>query len=104
MALWFHGGDSHANKAIFDGEGMARNGVILMVVGFRTGPFAGFCHPELSKEAEREMGHYTSGNYGLLDQIAAVKWAKRNAESFGGDMELNHRIWPVGRRLRLCSG
>ncbi|MCD8009601.1 MAG: carboxylesterase family protein [Lachnospiraceae bacterium] len=85
VALWFHGGDSHANKLIFDGENFARAGVIVMTVGFRTGPFAGFCHPELSAEAEREIGHHTSGNYGLLDQVAAVKWVKRNIEALQGD-------------------
>lgn len=87
VALWYHGGDSHANKAVFDGEGFARKGVILITVGFRTGPFAGFTHPELGAEAEKEIGHYTSGNYGLLDQIEAVKWVRRNAEAFGGDPE-----------------
>lgn len=85
VALYYHGGDSHANKAIFDGEGFARNGVIMMTVGFRAGVFAGLCHPELSREAEEELGHYTSGNYGLLDQVAAVMWVKRNIEAFGGD-------------------
>lgn len=84
-ALYFHGGDSHANKAVFDGEGFAKNGVILITVGFRCGVFAGLCHRELSLESERETGHYTSGNYGLLEQIAAVKWARRNIRAFGGD-------------------
>ncbi|MCC2232769.1 carboxylesterase family protein [Lachnospiraceae bacterium CLA-AA-H215] len=87
IALYFHGGDSHMNKAIFDGEGFAQNGVIMIGVGFRCGVFAGLCHPTLSKEAEEECGCYTSGNYGLLDQIAAVNWAIRNAEAFGGDPE-----------------
>lgn len=86
-ALWYHGGDAHANKAVFDGEGFARKGVILITVGFRTGPFAGFTHAELGAEAERENGHYTSGNYGLLDQIEAVKWVRRNIARFGGDAE-----------------
>lgn len=85
VAVWFHGGDSHANKAIFNGENFARRGVILITVGFRTGPFAGLCHKELSREAEKELGHYTSGNYGLLDQIAAVKWVRANIAAFGGD-------------------
>ena len=53
VALWYHGGDSHANKAVFDGEGFARKGVILITVGFRTGPFAGFTHPELGAESEK---------------------------------------------------
>lgn len=85
VGIWFHGGDSHANKAIFNGENFARKGVIIVTVGFRTGPFAGLCHPELSREAQKELGHYTSGNYGLLDQIAAVKWVKVNIAAFGGD-------------------
>lgn len=85
VALYFHGGDSHANKAIFDGEGFAKNGVIMITVGFRCGVFAGLCHKELARESQRETGHYTSGNYNLLDQVAAVKWVRRNIQAFGGD-------------------
>lgn len=85
VAMWFHGGDSHAAKQGFDGEGFAKRGVIFITVGFRCGIFAGLQHPELSKEAEKELGAYTSGNYGLLDQIAAVKWVRRNIKYFGGD-------------------
>lgn len=85
VAVWFHGGDSHAAKQAFDGEAFAKRGVIMITVGFRTGIFGGLSHKELSLESEKETGHYTSGNYSLLDQIAAVKWVRRNIKAFGGD-------------------
>lgn len=87
VAIWFHGGDSHAAKQAFDGEAFAKRGVIMITVGFRTGIFGGLSHKELSLESERETGHYTSGNYSLLDQIAAVKWVRRNIKAFGGNPE-----------------
>ncbi len=85
VAMWFHGGDSHAAKQAFDGEAFAKRGVIMITVGFRTGIFGSLSHKELSLESERETGHYTSGNYSLLDQVAAVKWVRRNIAAFGGD-------------------
>lgn len=85
VAVWFHGGNAYGPKIEFDGEGFGKRGVILVTVGFRTDVFGNLAHPELSKESERETGHYTSGNYRTLDQIAAIKWVKRNIKAFGGD-------------------
>lgn len=85
VALWFHGGNAYAPKIEFDGEGFGKRGVIFITAGFRTEVFGNLAHPELSKESENETGHYTSGNYRTLDQIAAIKWVKRNIAAFGGD-------------------
>jgi len=60
---------------------LARKGVIVVSVNYRVGPLGFFVHPDLSKESE----HHVSGNYGLLDQIAALQWVHRNIAAFGGD-------------------
>lgn len=84
VAIWYHGGgfaNGSASEIEFDGEGYAKRGVILVTVGYRLGMLGYFCHPAF----EDENGH--AGNYGLLDQIAAVDWVKDNIESFGGNPE-----------------
>jgi para-nitrobenzyl esterase len=60
---------------------MARKGVVVVTINYRLGPFGFLAHPELSRESE----HGSSGNYGILDQIAALKWVQRNIAAFGGD-------------------
>jgi para-nitrobenzyl esterase len=55
--------------------------VILVSVNYRVGIFGFFAHPELTKESP----NHTSGNYGLMDQLAALKWVKKNIAAFGGD-------------------
>jgi para-nitrobenzyl esterase len=84
VMVWIHGGaytmGSGSSRA-YDGEALARQGVILVTINYRLGPFGWFAHPSLSKES----GHNSSGNYGLLDQIAALQWVKRNIAAFGGD-------------------
>jgi len=60
---------------------MAKKGVVLVSVNYRVGPLGFLVHPELSKESEQHV----SGNYGLLDQIAALQWVKKNIAGFGGD-------------------
>ena len=62
-------------------KGWPRNGAVLITVNYRLGRLGFLAHPELSKEAD----YGASGNYGLLDQIAALKWVQKNAEAFGGD-------------------
>lgn len=84
VIFWVHGGaflTGYGNSAHFDGEPFARQGVILVTVNYRLNVFGWMVHPEL--DAESEAG--VSGNYGLLDQIAALKWVHRNIEAFGGD-------------------
>ncbi len=82
--VWVHGGGMVAGSGMasfFEGEQIAKKGVIVAVINYRLGLFGFFCHPELSAESP----HHTSGNYALLDIRQAVLWLKENAASFGGD-------------------
>jgi para-nitrobenzyl esterase len=75
----FQNGDGSEPR--YDGESMARRGIVAVTVNYRTNIFGFFCHPELTKESP----HHASGNYGLLDQVAALEWVRRNIAAFGGD-------------------
>ncbi len=82
--VWFHGGGNYAGTASgnnFDGESLARRGVVLVTANYRLTVFGFLAHPELTKESP----HHASGNYGLMDQIAALKWVRENISKFGGD-------------------
>jgi para-nitrobenzyl esterase len=84
VMVWFHGGGNYggtASTANYDGESLARHGVVLVTVNYRLTVFGFFAHPELT----RESPHHSSGNYGLLDQIAALQWVRDNIAEFGGD-------------------
>jgi len=84
VLVYFYGGGLMAgdgSEPRYDGESMARNGVIVITVNYRLNIFGFFNHPELSKESP----HHASGNYGLLDQVAALKWVQQNIAAFGGD-------------------
>jgi para-nitrobenzyl esterase len=84
VMFWMHGGGNYAGTAgnpNFDGESLARRGVVLVSANYRLTAFGFFAHPELT----RESPHHASGNYGLLDQIAALEWVRANIERFGGD-------------------
>lgn len=82
VMVWFHGGGFIGGGAgpLYDGAKFARNGVVMVSLNYRLGPFGFLAHPALSAES----GH-GSGNYGLLDQIAALRWVQRNIRAFGGD-------------------
>lgn len=67
--------------AIYDGESLARKGLVVVTFNYRVGALGFLAHPELSEESP----HRSSGNYGLLDQIAALKWIDDNVARFGGD-------------------
>ena len=75
----FQNGDGSEPR--YDGESMARRGVVAVSVNYRTNIFGFFVHPELAKES----AHHAAGNYGLLDQVAALQWVRRNIAAFGGD-------------------
>ena len=79
----FGGGFSNGDgsEPRYDGESMARKGIVAVSVNYRTNVFGFFVHPELTKESP----HKASGNYGLLDQNAALHWVQRNIAAFGGD-------------------
>ena len=84
VMVWIHGGGytmGSGSTPAYNGEALARQGVVLVTINYRLGPYGWFAHPTLSKES----GHDASGNYGLLDQIAALEWVRRNIAAFGGD-------------------
>jgi para-nitrobenzyl esterase len=84
VMVWFHGGGNTAGsgvEALFNGEALARHGVVLVTTNYRLGIFGFFAHPELTKESI----HHASGNYGLLDQIQALRWVQQNIARFGGN-------------------
>jgi para-nitrobenzyl esterase len=75
----FQNGDGSEPR--YDGESMARENIVAVSVNYRTNIFGFFSHPELTKESP----HHASGNYGLLDQVAALRWVQQNIAAFGGD-------------------
>jgi para-nitrobenzyl esterase len=84
VMVWFHGGGLQfgtSDDNTFDGEGLCQYGVILVTANYRTGVFGYFGHPEL----EDENKDHSSGNYGLQDQIFALRWLHDNVTAFGGD-------------------
>lgn len=86
VLVYFFGGGFIAgdgSEGRYDGESMARQGIVAVTVNYRLGVFGFFAHPELT----RESPHGASGNYGLLDQHAALAWVRRNIAAFGGDPE-----------------
>lgn len=84
VMVWLHGGGfltGSGSDPLHDGEGLARKGVVLVTINYRMGALGFLATPELSKES----GHDASGNYGLLDEIAALQWIQTNIAAFGGD-------------------
>jgi para-nitrobenzyl esterase len=84
VMFWIHGGGNYggtASSANFDGESLARHGVVVVTANYRLSIFGFFAHPELT----RESAHHSSGNFGLLDQIAALEWVRDNIARLGGD-------------------
>ena len=84
VLFWIHGGafmHGCGTEKEFDGEGCAKKGVVLVTINYRVNVFGFFAHPDL----ERENPQGVSGNYGILDQIFALKWVRENIAAFGGD-------------------
>jgi para-nitrobenzyl esterase len=82
VMVWFHGGGFTGGSANqYDGSALAGRGVVVVTVNYRLGAFGFLAHPALSGEDPRVK----SGNYGLLDQQAALRWVQANASAFGGD-------------------
>ena len=84
VLVWIHGGSlttGAGSEAMYDGERLASRGVVVVTINYRLGALGWLAHPGLSAESPRGI----SGNYGLLDQIEALKWVRRNIAAFGGD-------------------
>ncbi|MDP4214520.1 MAG: carboxylesterase family protein, partial [Bacteroidota bacterium] len=86
VIVWIYGGGFSSGGAgvpVYDGEAMAKKGIVFVSINYRVGVFGFYSHPDLTKES----GRNASGNYGLMDQIAGIQWVKKNIASFGGDPE-----------------
>ena len=84
VMVWFHGGahtSGQGHSQIFDGTTLAQNGVVLVTINYRLGPLGFLAHPWLAEESS----HNASGNYGLMDKIAALNWVRDNIAQFGGN-------------------
>ena len=82
VMVWLHGGAYQAGTGnTYDGAALAKKGVVVVTLNYRLGPLGYLAHPAFASEDE----HGSSGNYGLLDQIAALEWVRRNISRFGGD-------------------
>ncbi len=84
VLVYVHGGgftEGSGSVPVYDGEPLAKKGLIVVTINYRLGLFGFFAHPELGAESD----HSASGNYGLLDQVAALKWVQENISEFGGD-------------------
>ena len=84
VMVWIHGGGFQAGAGAeprHDGEAIASKNVVLVTINYRLGVFGFLAHPELT----RESGRNASGNYGMLDQVAALRWVQDNVAAFGGD-------------------
>ena len=84
VMVWIHGGGftgGSASVPIYDGSKLAEQGVVVIAINYRLGLYGFMAHPELTAESPA----HASGNYGLLDQIAALRWIRDNVAAFGGD-------------------
>jgi para-nitrobenzyl esterase len=84
VLVWIHGGALTRGSGISDvrdGVPLAKKGIVLVSLNYRLGPLGYLAHPELTAESPQ----HSSGNYGVLDQIAALRWVQKNVAAFGGD-------------------
>jgi para-nitrobenzyl esterase len=84
VMVWIHGGSNRVGSGAetgYDGSVLASRGVVVVTINYRLGVMGFFAHPELTAESP----HHSSGNYGILDQIAALQWVRQNISQFGGD-------------------
>ncbi|MXW83705.1 MAG: carboxylesterase family protein [Rhodothermaceae bacterium] len=86
VLVYIHGGafqEGSGSVAVYDGSRLAQKGLVVVTINYRLGILGFFAHPDLSADSP----HQASGNYGLLDQVAALQWVKKNIAAFGGDPE-----------------
>jgi para-nitrobenzyl esterase len=84
VLVWIYGGGFNGgstSEPVYSGEKLAKKGVVLVSIAYRVGQLGFMAHPELSKESP----DHVSGNYGLLDMVAGLKWVQKNVAAFGGD-------------------
>jgi para-nitrobenzyl esterase len=84
VMVWIYGGagvQGSGSEQFYDGDGLAKQGVVVVTFNYRVNVFGWMAHPELTKESP----NHSSGNYGALDQVAALQWVQRNIAAFGGD-------------------
>jgi para-nitrobenzyl esterase len=84
VMVWIHGGGytrGSGSTPTYNGEALAKKGVIVVTINYRMGVFGFMAHPELTKESDV----HSSGNYGLLDMVKALEWVQKNIAAFGGD-------------------
>jgi para-nitrobenzyl esterase len=84
VMVWIHGGGftrGSGTTDAYDGDILSRKGAVVVTINYRLGVFGFFAHPALTAES----GHHASGNYAMLDQIAALQWVQKNIAAFGGD-------------------
>lgn len=99
VMVWIYGGgftSGAGSVAIYDGSALARKGVVVVNFNYRLGAFGFLAYPGLTKESP----HHSSGNYALLDQIAALHWVKENIAGFGGDP---HQVTIFGQSAGAAS-
>jgi para-nitrobenzyl esterase len=84
VLVWIYGGgfsNGSTSMPLYWGDRLARKGVVVVTIAYRVGPFGFLAHPALTRESPQR----SSGNYGLMDQVAALQWVQRNIAAFGGD-------------------
>ncbi len=84
VMVWFFGGaftEGAGSVPLYDGDALARKGVVVVTMNYRLGPYGFFAHPALTADSP----HKASGNYGLMDMLASLKWVRANIAAFGGD-------------------
>lgn len=88
VMVWIHGGGNLIGGTatpIYDGRRLAAAGVVIVTIQYRLGAFGYLAHPALTEESKTKFGRASSGNYGLMDQVAALRWVAANILKFGGD-------------------
>ena len=96
VMVWLHGGSNtvgSGTQSTYHGVSLTQHGVLLVTLNYRLGVMGFFSHPALTAESP----HHSSGNYGLLDQLAALDWVKQNIAQFGGDPDERHALRRVSR-------